>query len=83
MQRKLLAILAVDLVGYSRMMGQNEASTIAALQGLRTDIFGPVFADHKGAVVKSMGDGWLVEFGSSVDAVNAAMQVQDRLRNHA
>ncbi|AXI45942.1 hypothetical protein C1J03_07850 [Sulfitobacter sp. SK012] len=83
MNRKLSAVLAADVVGFSRMMGANEAATMAALKTLRAEIFGPVFADHKGTIVKSMGDGWLVEFTSSVAAVSAAMQVQDRLKGHA
>lgn len=82
MQRKLAAILAADVVGYARMLGEDEAATVAALKALRDEVFGPVFADHKGVVVKSMGDGWLVEFSSAVEAVNAAMQVQDRLKSH-
>ncbi|MEL6450045.1 MAG: adenylate/guanylate cyclase domain-containing protein [Pseudomonadota bacterium] len=80
--RKLAAILAADVVGYSRMIRENEAETLAALRALRNEVFGPVFADYNGAVVKSMGDGWLVEFASAVEAVSAAMQVQDRLTQH-
>jgi len=80
--RKLAAILAADVVGYSRMIGEDEAATLAALHGLRNEVFGPVFADCNGHVVKSMGDGWLVEFASAVEAVSAAMQVQDRLKQH-
>ncbi len=82
MQRKLAAILAADVVGYSRMIAADEAATVAELQTLRAEVFGPIFADQRGTIVKSMGDGWLVEFASSVEAVNAAMQVQDRLRDH-
>lgn len=81
--RKLAAILAADVVGYSRMIGADEAATLTALRDLRAEVFGPVFADCNGHVVKSMGDGWLVEFASAVEAVNAAMQVQDRLKGHA
>ncbi len=80
--RKLAAILAADVVGYSRLIGQDEAATLTALRTLRNEVFGPVFAEYRGQVVKSMGDGWLIEFSSAVSAVNAAMQVQDRLRGH-
>ncbi len=80
--RKLAAILAADVVGYSRLLAADEAATVSALQTLRAEVFGPVFADNGGTIVKSMGDGWLVEFTSAVAAVNAAMQVQDRLRDH-
>ena len=83
MDRKLAAILAADVVGYSRMMGADEAGTIAALQTLRAEVFGPVLTTHQGAILKSMGDGWLVEFASAVAAVSAAMQIQDRLQGHA
>lgn len=82
MDRKLTAILAADVVGYSRMMGADEAATVSTLQDMRAEVFGPVFADHGGVVVKSMGDGWLVEFSSAAAAVSAAMQVQDRLKDH-
>lgn len=80
--RKLSAILAADVVGYTRMLGANEAATLAALRTLRAEVFGPVFADNSGRFVKSMGDGWIIEFASAVDAVNAAMQIQDRLKGH-
>ncbi len=80
--RKLAAILAADVVGYSRMMGEDEAGTLAALRTLRSEVFGPVFSKYRGQVVKSMGDGWLIEFASAVEAVNAAMQVQDSLQSH-
>ncbi|WP_370400846.1 adenylate/guanylate cyclase domain-containing protein [Sulfitobacter sp. JB4-11] len=82
MDRKLTAILAADVVGYSRMMGADEAATIAVLQDLRAEVFGPILTTHHGSIIKSMGDGWLVAFSSAVAAVNAAMQIQDRLRGH-
>lgn len=65
------------------MMGEDEAATLSALRALPAEVFGPVFADNNRDVVKSMGDGWLIEFASAVEAVNAAMQVQDRLTGHA
>ena len=80
--RKLAAILAADVVGYSRLIGEDEAATLSAVRTLRDEVFGPVFAEYHGHVVKSMGDGWLIEFASAVNAVNAAMQVQDRLLGH-
>lgn len=82
MTRKLAAILAADVVGYTSMMARDEAATVAGLKSLRAEVFGPVFADHSGTIVKSMGDGWLVEFSSAVAAVNAAVLVQDRLQTH-
>ncbi|MDP6564760.1 MAG: adenylate/guanylate cyclase domain-containing protein [Alphaproteobacteria bacterium] len=79
MQRRLAAILAADVAGYSRLLGEDEAGTLAALRQLRNELFRPAIAGHRGKLVKSMGDGWLIEFASAVDAVNCALQVQDRL----
>jgi adenylate cyclase len=74
--RKLAAILAADVVGYSRLMGADEAGTLAALKRHRETIFDPAVAAHHGRIVKLIGDGALVEFGSVVDAVNCALSVQ-------
>lgn len=79
MKRRLAAILAADVVGYSRLMGEDETGTLAALRQLRTELFAPAVAGHRGKVIKSMGDGWLVEFSSAVDAVNCALRIQDKL----
>jgi adenylate cyclase len=75
-QRRLAAILAADVVGYSRLMEQDEAGTLAALKVRRHDVLAPVVAQHNGRVVKVMGDGVLVEFGSVVDAVQCAVELQ-------
>ena len=84
MSRRLAAILAADVVGYSAMMAEDEASTLEALRRLRRELFHPAVAGHRGQVVKAMGDGWLVEFGSASDAVNCAVQIQSELeRNEA
>ena len=74
--RKLAAILAADVVGYSRLMGADEAGTLAALKRHRATIFDPAVAAHHGRIVKLIGDGAIVEFGSVVDAVNCALSVQ-------
>ncbi len=74
--RRLAAILAADVVGYSRMMGANEAGTLAALKHHRETIFDPAVTAHGGRVVKLMGDGTLVEFPSVVDAVTCALVIQ-------
>src|SRR5271163_3108362 len=74
--RKLAAILAADVVGYSRLMGADEAGTLAALRRHRETIFDPAVAAHNGRIVKLIGDGTIVEFGSVVDAVNCALSVQ-------
>ena len=75
-QRKLAAILAADVVGYSRLMGEDEAGTLAALKELRTQLFDPTIAEFRGRIVKLMGDGALVEFASVVDAVECAVRIQ-------
>src|SRR6516162_3200427 len=74
--RKLAAILVADVVGYSRLMGGDEAGTLAALKQFRETIFDPAVAAHNGRIVKLIGDGTIVEFGSVVDAVNCALSVQ-------
>ncbi len=78
-QRRLAAIVAADVVGYSRLMGEDEVGTLTALRALRTELFAPAVVEHNGTIVKSMGDGWLVEFASLVDAVTCAIEVQERL----
>ena len=74
--RKLAAILAADVVGYSRLMGADEAGTLAALKRHREAIFDPAVAAHKGRIVKLIGGGVIVEFGSVIDAVSCALSVQ-------
>src|SRR5271166_384241 len=76
MHRKLAAILAADVVGYSRLMGADEAGTLTALKRHRETVFDPVVAAHNGRIVKLIGDGTIVEFSSVVDAVNCALSVQ-------
>ena len=75
--RKLAAILAADVVGYSRLAGAEEDRTLARLRGLRSDLVDPAIAAHHGRVVKRTGDGTLVEFRSVVDAVRCAIEVQN------
>jgi adenylate cyclase len=75
-ERRLAAILAADVVGYSRQMGADEAGTLAALKRHREIIFNPAVVAHNGRIVKLIGDGAIVEFGSVVDAVNCALSVQ-------
>jgi class 3 adenylate cyclase len=75
-QRKLAAILAADIVGYSRLAGAEEERTLARLRGLRSDLIDPAIAVHHGRMVKRTGDGVLVEFRSAVDAVRCAIEVQ-------
>src|SRR5262245_46233172 len=75
-QRRLAAIMAADVVGYSRLLEQDEAGTLAALKKRRKDILAPLVAEHHGRIVKVMGDGVLVEFASAVNAVHCAAELQ-------
>jgi adenylate cyclase len=75
--RKLAAILAADVAGYSRLAGADEERTLARLRALRSDLFDPTIALHHGRVVKRTGDGVLIEFRSVVDAVRCAIEVQN------
>jgi adenylate cyclase len=81
-QRRLAAILAADIVGYSRLMGADEAGTLSALRGVWTEHFNPPVAAHRGRIVKMMGDGALIEFASAVDAVECAVAIQKAMANY-
>ena len=80
LQRRLAAILSADVVGYSRLMGLDEAGTLSRLNALRRELIDPTIAAHAGRIVKLMGDGALVEFASAVDAVTCAIEIQRQLR---
>ena len=71
MERRLSATMAADIAGYSRFMGENEHRTLTALRAFRRDQFAAHLADHRGNLIKSMGDGWIVEFACIVDAIEA------------
>src|SRR6266567_2399647 len=75
-QRRLAAILAADVVGYSRLMEQDEAGTLAALKARRKEVLAPLVARHRGRIFKVTGDGVLVEFASAVNAVQCAFDLQ-------
>src|ERR1700679_2698278 len=74
--RRLAAILAADVAGYSRLMGADEEGTLARLKACRKALVDPKIAEYRGRIVKTTGDGMLVEFGSAVDAVRCAVEVQ-------
>jgi TolB-like protein/tetratricopeptide (TPR) repeat protein len=78
-QRRLAAILAADVVGYSRLMEQDEVGTLTALKERRKGILQPLVAEHSGRIAKVMGDGVLVEFASAVNAVACAVELQKRI----
>jgi adenylate cyclase len=82
-ERRLAAILAADVAGYSRLMGADEVGTLAALKALRREIVDPAITVHHGRIVKTTGDGMLVEFASAVDAVTCAMVVQEKMAERA
>src|ERR1700686_2979225 len=75
-ERRLAAILAADVVGYSRLMGLDEAGTLARLRTHRRELIDPKIAEHKGRIVKTTGDGILIEFPSVVEAVACALAIQ-------
>jgi TolB-like protein len=75
-QRRLAAILAADVVGYSRLVGAEEEGTIARLRTLRDELISPTVSAYRGRIIKTTGDGLLIEFASVVDAVRAALDVQ-------
>src|SRR5262245_3514581 len=75
-ERRLAAILAADVAGYSRLMGADEEGTLARLKAIRCEMADPKIKEHRGRIVKTTGDGWLLEFGSVVDAVRCAVDVQ-------
>ena len=75
-ERRLAAILAADVAGYSRLMGQDEAGTLARIKALRGELIDPQIAAHKGRIVKTTGDGLLVEFASVIDAARCAIAWQ-------
>ena len=77
--RRLAAILAADVVGFSSMMERNEEGTLARLKALQRDLFEPRVSAHHGRVVKTTGDGFLVEFASPLEAVRCALGVQEEL----
>ena len=74
--RRLTAILAADVAGYSRLMGADEEGTHERLRGHLRDLIEPKIAEHRGRIVKNTGDGFLAEFASVVDAVRCAVEVQ-------
>jgi adenylate cyclase len=75
-ERRLAAVLAADVAGYSRLMGRDEEGTLANLKAFRKTLLDPAIAEHRGRIVKTTGDGMLVEFASAVDAARCAVEVQ-------
>jgi TolB-like protein/class 3 adenylate cyclase len=78
-ERRLIAVLAADVAGYSRLMGRDEEGTLARLKAFRKTLIDPAIAEHRGHIVKTTGDGMLVEFASAVEAGRCAVEVQRRM----
>src|ERR1700682_1938324 len=81
--RRLAAILAADIAGYSRLMGADEEGTLARLKALRAELIAPTIAAHNGRIVKTSGNGLLVEFASVVDAMRCATEWQAAMAERA
>jgi adenylate cyclase len=79
MERRLAAIMVADVAGYSRLMGEDEAGTLEAVKRHRQEILVPLVAEHQGRIIKLMGDGVLIEFGSAINAVSCAVAIQGRM----
>ena len=77
--RRLAAILAADVAGYSRLIGVDEAGTLQAFKTIRAELFDPTIGAHSGRLVKTTGDGFLIEFSSVVNALCSASEVQARM----
>jgi len=80
-ERKLTAVVVADIVGYSRLTARDEEGTIARLRELRSAIVDPAIGNHRGRLVKTLGDGFLIEFSSVVDAVRSSLEIQHRLNS--
>src|SRR5215471_4403175 len=78
-ERRLAAILAADVAGYSRLIGVDEEGTLHRLRSVRAEVIDPAIAAHRGRLVKTTGDGFLVEFASVVDAVRCAAEAQQAM----
>src|SRR5215471_4926171 len=81
-EHRFAVVMCADVVGYSRLMGMDEEGTLAHLNTVRRNLFDPTIAEHRGRIVRAMGDGFLVEFNSVVDAVRCAMKVQTEMPQH-
>src|SRR5262245_33452335 len=81
-EHRFAVILCADVVGYSRLMGIDEEGTLAALRAVRRELVDPKIVEHRGRIVRTMGDGLLVEFSSVVDAVRCAVAIQEAMPAH-
>jgi adenylate cyclase len=81
-ERRFGVVMCADVVGYSRLMAIDEEGTLAALKAVRRNLVDPTIAAHRGRIVRTMGDGLLVEFSSVVDAVRCAVKLQSEMPQH-
>ena len=81
-EHRFAVVMCADVVGYSRLMGTDEEGTLTRLNAVRGNLFDPAIAEHRGRIVRAMGDGLLVEFNSVVDAVRCAVKVQSEMPQH-
>src|SRR5215470_18233636 len=81
-EHRFTVVMCADVVGYSRLMGIDEEGTLSRLNSVRRNLFDPAIAEHRGRIVRAMGDGFLVEFNSVVDAVRCAVKVQNEMPQH-
>src|SRR5215469_9991534 len=81
-EHRFSVVMCADVVGYSRLMGMDEEGTLSRLNAVRRNLFDPTITEHRGRIVRAMGDGFLVEFNSVVDAVRCAMKVQSEMPRH-
>src|SRR5438105_13929093 len=82
-ERRLAAILAADVAGYSRLIGADEEGTLNRIRSIRAEVIDPTIAAHRGRLVKTTGDGLLGEFASVVDALRCAVEVQQAMADRA
>src|SRR6516162_904537 len=81
-EHRFAVVMCADVVGYSRLMGIDEEGTLRRLNTVRNNLFDPTVAEHRGRIVRAMGDGLLVEFNSVVDAVRCAVKIQSEMPQH-
>ncbi|MEL6998058.1 MAG: hypothetical protein AAFP68_07330, partial [Pseudomonadota bacterium] len=79
MRRRLAAVLAADIAGYTRLIGTDQDGTLRALFAFKQDVLRPLADQHTGSIVKDMGDGWLIVFQSALEATICALSIQDAL----
>ena len=83
MERRIAAVLAADMVGFTRLIERDETGTLTRQKVLRSEVTEPMIARHKGNIIKHTGDGWIAEFSSAISAAKCALALQSELSKHA